>query len=127
MTWRRTSIYQKVPALVARLCVEEPTGAIICLSLGSIRCRFRNSASTPEPLSPGDPTSVGVRLGQTAYAFPSGSRIVVTLTSSDFSRILPHPNHMGYLFEGEVLIAQTQNLHGSSFSSRLELPVIDDV
>ncbi|HCV24312.1 MAG: hypothetical protein CME13_14965 [Gemmatimonadetes bacterium] len=50
--------------LVARLCVEEPTGAVICLSLGSIRCRFRNSASTPEPLSPGDPTSSVFDLGR---------------------------------------------------------------
>ncbi|MDP7364784.1 MAG: hypothetical protein QF768_19530 [Candidatus Latescibacteria bacterium] len=73
------------------------------------------------------PDFVGVRLGQTAYTFPSRSRIVVTLTRSDFPRILPHPHHMGPLFEGEVLIAQTQILHGSSFSSRLELPVIDDV
>ena len=113
--------------IVARLCVEEASGAVICLTLGSLRCRFRDSWSDPSALEPDTPTQLTIQLGQTAYTFAAGSRIVLTVTSSDFPRILPHPNHMAPLFEGEPVIAHTQILHGREHASHLRLPVVEGV
>ena len=113
--------------IVARLCVEQADGAVICLSLGSVRCRFREDPATPQPLEPDTPTQVRVRLGQTAYIFAPGSRIVLTVTGSDFPRILPHPNRIAPLFEGDPLVARTTILHGAEYPSRLHLPIVDGV
>ena len=113
--------------IVARLCVEQADGAVICLSLGSVRCRFREDPATPQPLEPDTPTQVRVRLGQTAYTFAPGSRIVLTVTSSDFPRILPHPNRLAPLFEGDPVVARTTILHGAEYPSRLHLPIVDGV
>ncbi len=113
--------------VVVRLCVETPDGAVTCLSLGSLRCRFRNNWSAPEPLERNTPTALRVQLGQTAYTFSAGSRIVLTVTSSDFPRILPHPNRIAPLFEGDPIVARNSILHGPEFPSRLHLPVIEGI
>ena len=111
--------------LIARLCVEGPDGAVHCLSLGSRRCRFRDSWSQPRPLERDTPTPVPLQLGQTAYTFAAGSRIALTVTSSDFPRILPHPNRLLPLFAGEPVVAHSRILHGREFPSRLHLPVVE--
>ena len=111
---------------IARLCVEEPTGSIICLTLGSQRCRYRCSWSDPEPLAKDQKTRILVQLGQLAYVFQRGSRIALVLTSSDFPRILPHPNTMaGPWQEGALVVARNSILHGPAIRSRLQLPVIE--
>ena len=51
--------------------------------------------------------------------------VCLTVTSFDLPRILPHPNHMAPLFEGEPLIAHTQILHGREHASHL--PVVEGV
>ena len=112
---------------IAKLCVEEPSGAIVCLGLGSLRCRYRGSWQEPEPLTPGEPTAIRLHLGQIAYVFPAGSRVGLVLGSSDFPRINPHPGTMAApLAAGERLTALNQVFHGPSAPSRLELPVVDD-
>lgn len=109
--------------LIAKLCIEEPGGAITCLTLGSVRCRYRNSWDTPAPLSRGEATVLSVQLGQTACVFPVGSRVGLIITSSDFPRILPHSNRMTDLWDGAPPVkARNQVLHGPQ--TRLKLPVI---
>jgi len=111
---------------VARLCVEQPDGAVICLSQGSLRCRYRDSWSAPRAMPSGSPVHITLQLGQTAYAFPPGSRIALTVTSSDFPRILPHPNRMSGTWEPvEPAVARNQVLHGPRAGSRLRLPVVE--
>ncbi|MBT3344515.1 MAG: CocE/NonD family hydrolase [Gemmatimonadetes bacterium] len=111
--------------IVARLCVEEPGGAVISLSLGSLRCRYRDDPTSATPLEADTPTALRLRLGQIAYTFAPGSRIVLSVTGSDFPRILPHPNRIAPLFEGDPLIARTKILHGGQYPSRLHLPVVE--
>ena len=51
------------------------------------------------------------------------SRIALTITSSDYPRILPHRNRMG-LFD-EPTVARNRVLHGPAAPSRLILPIVD--
>jgi len=111
---------------VARLCVEEVDGRVTCLSQGSLRCRYRDAWDDPRPLAPDSPTAIRVRLSQTAYTFPVGSRIGLVITSSDFPRILPHPNTMEPTWRSTAsVIATNRILHGKDAPSRLQLPVIE--
>ena len=111
---------------IAKLCVEEPNGAITCLTLGSLRCRYRNSWSEPEPLSPGEVTPIRIQLGHTAYVFPEGSRIGLMVTSSDFPRIQPHPNRIASPWSlAEPVTARNSVAHGPGALSRVDLPVVD--
>ena len=48
------------------------------------------------------------------------------MTSSDFPRILPHPNRLTATWEPVVpLVARNQVLHGPQAASRLRLPVVE--
>ena len=112
--------------IVAKLCVEEADGRITCLTLGSLRCRYRDGWSEPRPLEPGTPTSLSVQLGQTAYTFAAGSRIGLVIAGSDFPRILPNLNRMSAPWEVvESMVADNQVLHGPQQLSRLRLPVVE--
>ena len=111
---------------VAKLCVEELSGAVTCLAIGSLRCRYRNSWSEPQPLVPGEVTAIRLQMGHTAYVFPAGSRVCLLLTSSDFPRILPHPNTIAAPWaETKPVVARNSVLHGPETLSRLKLPVIE--
>ena len=110
---------------IAKLCVVEPSGRLTCLTVGSLRCRFRESWSEPKPLEAGIPTRVRVQMGHTAYVYPERSRIALLLTSSSYPRILPHPNTMAPTWkETSPQDARQQVFHSPRFLSRLELPVL---
>lgn len=111
---------------IAKLCVEEPSGAVTCLTLGSLRCRYRNSWSEPQPLKPGEATAIRLHMGHTAYSFPAGSCVSLLITSSDFPRILPHPNTLAPPWaETMPVVGRNSVLHGPETLSRLKLPVIE--
>ena len=111
---------------VAKLCVEEPSGTVTCLTIGSLQCRYRESWTDPQPLAPGDITRIQLQMGQIAYVFPTGSRICLLITSSDFPRILPHPNTLAPPWsETKPVIARDAVHHGKENLSRLNLPVIE--
>lgn len=111
---------------VAKLCVEEPSGAITCLTFGSLRCRYRDSWGDPKPLTPGEPVLIRLQMGQTAYEFPGGARIGLIVTGSDFPRILPNPNSIASPWEPvDPVVATNQLLHGPGTASRLSLPIAE--
>jgi len=110
---------------IAKLCVVEKDGRVTCLTLGSLRCRYRESWSDPTPLEPGQPTQIRLQMGHLAYVYPAGSRLALIVTSSDFPRILPHPNTMAPTWtESSPQVARQQVLHDTQCPSRLELPVL---
>lgn len=110
---------------MAKLCVEEPSGAVVSLASGSLRCRYRDSWADPTPLSPGSVTPIHLQMGQTAYVFPAGSRVCLTITSSDFPRIQPHSNTMAPpLSEANPVQARNSVFHGHAAPSCLKLPVL---
>jgi putative CocE/NonD family hydrolase len=112
--------------VIAKLCVVEPDGRVTSLLVGSLRLRYRDSWSDPRPLSPGDPTQIRVHIGNLAYTFPAGSRVALMVTSSDFPRILPHPNTMEATWsDAPAHVARQTVLHDAEHPSRLVLPVVE--
>ena len=61
--------------VIARLCVEKENGRVVALSLGSLRCRCRNSYSDPAALPQDEPTKFTIHMAQLAYVCRKGSRI----------------------------------------------------
>jgi predicted acyl esterase len=110
--------------LVAKIAIAEPvTGRVVCITSGCLRCRYREDASRPLPLTPGEPTRMCVRFPTTAYQFPPGSRIVLMITSSCYPRIEPHPNVVVPPLCGiEGKQAQISILHYRAHPTRLMLP-----
>ncbi len=98
----------------------------MCLSLGSLRCRYRHSWSEPAPLGRDEAEEIILQMGQTAYVFAAGTRLGLMIASSDFPRILPHPNTMAPTWsEAEPMAARNGVLHGPGTLSRLKLPVLE--
>jgi putative CocE/NonD family hydrolase len=111
---------------VARLCVEEVSGAVTCLTVGSLRCRYRNSWAEPRALARGEATPIHLQMGHLAYVFPEGSRVGLLITSSDFPRILPHSNTMARPWEETAPMAARHSVcHGPGVPSCLHLPVVE--
>ena len=111
---------------IAKLCVVEPNDRVTCLTLGSLRCRYRDGWDRCVPLEKNEPTPIRVQLGQLAYVFAAGSRIALMITSSSFPRILPHPNTLAPTWtERSPQVAVNGVLHDAEHPSRLLLPVID--
>ena len=111
--------------IVAKLCVVEPLGRVVVLSLGSLRARFRNSWSEPAPLPPGEPVRLQVQMNNLAYTFAPGTRIALIVTSSCFPRILPNPNTYTRTWaETKPTVAEQHVLHSPSHCSCVRLPVL---
>ena len=111
---------------IAKLCVEEPSGAVTCLTIGSLRCRYRESWEDPQPLVSDEVTEIHLELGQIGYVFPADSRICLLITSSDFPRILPHPNTLTPPWSNtEPVTARNAIHHSKGNLSCLNLPVIE--
>ena len=111
---------------VAKLSVEEPTGAVTCLTIGSLRCRYRESWTDPQSLTSGDVTPIHLQMGQIAYVFPVGSRVCLLITSSDSPRILPHSNTLAPPWSDTKTVSARNTIHhGKGHLSRLNLSVIE--
>ena len=111
---------------IAKLCVVEETGRVIVLTLGSIRCRYREGWDRCVPLPDREPVRLRVQMGNLAYVFPEGSRVALMLTSSSYPRILPHPNTMAPTWTaGDTRPARQEVLHDPGHESRLLLPVVE--
>ena len=111
---------------VAKLCVVESSGAVTCVTLGSLRCRYREGWDRCVPLPRRDAVKVRLRLGNLAYVFPEGSQIALILTSSCYPRILPHPNTMAPTWtETNPRRATHEILHDRAHPSWILLPVME--
>jgi putative CocE/NonD family hydrolase len=110
---------------VAKLCVENEMERVTVLTLGSLRCRYRDGWSEPRPLQPGEPAKLVLQLNHVAYTFPAGARIGLLITSSCCPRILPHRNTMAPAWtETAFPKAKQEVLHSRNFESCLLLPTV---
>lgn len=111
---------------IAKLAVVEPGGQVTCLAIGSLRCRFRESWSDPQPLEKAVPTRIKIQMGHIACVYPQGARIALIVTSSSFPRILPHPNTMAPAWqEKSPQVAEQEVFHSRSCPSHLMLLVLE--
>lgn len=110
---------------IVKLCVEDVAGTVTCLTLGSLRCRYRDGWTTPVVMPAGEVVSIRVDLGNLAYTFSEGSRVGLIVTSSDFPRIQPHPNTLTSPWaETGMQVANNRVHHGRGAPSCLHLPVM---
>ena len=111
---------------IAKLCVVDAPGRVVCLRFGSLQCSYRSGWEERVPLPAGEPVRIRIDMGNLAYVFPPGSRIALTVTSSSFPRILPHPNTMAPTWtETSPKVATNEVLHDPDHPSCLLLPVVD--
>jgi putative CocE/NonD family hydrolase len=109
----------------ARLVDEAPDGTAMEVCYGMVRARHRNSLEFEELLVPGEVVSIQIQMGITACRFPTGHRIRLEITGSDF------PNHdrnhhtgKNDLLDPELRIARNTIWHSGEYPSRLILPVV---
>jgi len=80
-----------VAQLAARLCSVDPAGRSTRVTYGVLNLTHRRSHAEPEPLEPGHPTRVTLRMNEIAQAFPPGHRIRLALSTSYWPLVWPAP------------------------------------
>jgi putative CocE/NonD family hydrolase len=77
--------------LVARLCDVAPDGSSTRVSYGALNLTHRAGHESWQPLEPGQPVEVTVRLNDVAHAFPPGHRVRLALSNACWPLIWPSP------------------------------------
>ncbi len=92
---------------------------------GAIRARYRNSESSPEPLTPNEPAEFVIGQMLTSNLFLKGHRIRIDVTSSRFPSFDRNPN-TGEPFgtSSRTVVARQTVLHDAGHPSRVILPII---
>ena len=109
----------------AKLVDVYPDGYAQNLQDGMIRARYRDSASNPTLLTPGQPYRYEIDLWATSHVFLAGHRIRIEISSSCFPRFDRNPN-TGTPVESEsnLVPAAQAVLHDAQHPSHITLPVI---
>jgi putative CocE/NonD family hydrolase len=77
--------------LVARLCDVSPGGSSVRVSYGVLNLTHRAGHESFQPLEPGRPFEVSVRLRDVAHAFPPGHRVRLALSNACWPLLWPSP------------------------------------
>jgi hypothetical protein len=80
-----------VATLVVRLSDVAPDGTSSQVTVGILNLTHRESHANPEPLNPGERTSVAVPMRAAGYRFAVGHRIRLSIASSCWPVIWPSP------------------------------------
>ncbi len=92
---------------------------------GLIRARFRDSLSSPTPITPDRVYEYTIDLWATSHVFKAGHRLRLEVSSSNFPRYDRNPNTGDDFGVGSELRTAHQTVfHDSRYPSRLVLPVI---
>jgi uncharacterized protein len=109
----------------AKLDVVKPDGTSINLNNGIVRASFRDSLSTPTPITPGVPYQYTISVWPTSYEFAKGDRIRVEISSSDYPQFAPNPNTGEPFGQSAATAVATQTiLHDVAHPSSVTVPVI---
>lgn len=103
---------------------DYPQGFAMNLTDGILRCRYRESFSRPEPMTPGEVYEITVETPDTANLFRAGHRVRLDVSSSNFPRFDVNPN-TGATGSGDRRKAVAANRVYVDGRSRLTLPVLD--
>jgi len=112
----------------AKLCDVYPDGRSILIGDGIIRARHRNSFSQEDFLTPGEIYEFDIDLWSAAIVFNIGHQIRVDISSSNYDRFAVNPNTGAPFsrFPEEFVTARNAVYFGSTYPSRLILPVSDE-
>ena len=102
-----------------------PDGYAQNLIDGIIRARYRESRTTPKPLTPGEVTKFTIDLWATSHAFLPGHRVRLEISSSNFPRFDRNLN----TGEDQATSTRWQTarqtiFHDGRYPSHITLPVI---
>ena len=102
-----------------------PTGFDMNVTDGILRARYRNSASRPEPMTPGEVYEFVIRPYPTANRFKAGHRIRIDVSSSNFPRFDVNPNTGEPLGRHRRTVAADNSIHHeAAHPSHVVLPVV---
>ena len=87
----RVTIDQPLGNLAIRLVDVHPDGACFRVSWGVINLAHRHGNETPEPVTPGVPIDVVVRLDECGYHFAVGHRIRLSISTAYWPMVMPCP------------------------------------
>ena len=109
----------------AKLVDVRPDGYAQNLLDGIIRARYRDSASDPTPIGPGEPYRYTIDLWATSNVFLPGHRIRLEISSSNFPRFDRNLNTGEAFGAGTAWIAADQTVfHQDGMASFVELPIV---
>lgn len=112
---------------VARLCIVDVSGISRNIQEGIIRASYRESSTTPRPITPGRVYQYDIRLGPVAVVVHAGERIRLDIASSDFPQWDRNLNAGGHNHATNLLesVPATQViLHDRDHPSCLVLPLM---
>merc|ERR1711990_281670 len=90
---------------------------------GILRMKWRDGGKVPQLLTSGELYEVEVDMWATAYTFPAGHRLRVTVTSSNAPQFAPNPN-TGDSFGNATVKANNTVFFSATHPSRVELPIV---
>ncbi|TCO62104.1 CocE/NonD family hydrolase [Actinocrispum wychmicini] len=99
---------------VARLTEVLPDGRSIAVVDGITRARYREGLDREVPLDPGVPVALRVDCGETAWRFRPGSRLRLSVTSSNFPRFDRNLNTGNAIGTDAAGLAATQRVYHES-------------
>lgn len=111
----------------ARLCAVDESGRSVNLQEGILRARYRESLSSPKPLTPGRVYKLEIELGPVGAKIGAGSRLRLDIASSDFPQWDRNLNTGARPLTDGPLDASpaTQTvLHNRAYPTRVRLPVL---
>ncbi|MFJ4219418.1 CocE/NonD family hydrolase [Curtobacterium luteum] len=76
--------------VVVRLCDVAPDGASTLVTRGVLNAARRNGMDRADPLVPGEPTVLPVRLVSTGHRFATGHRVRIAVSTSYWPWVWPH-------------------------------------
>jgi uncharacterized protein len=110
-----------------RLVDVEPDGTAATLNHGVVRARYRNSRTSPEPVTPGEIVRYSIDMQATSNVFKAGHRIRVEVSSSCFPLGERNPNAMidpALATVADFVVAEQTIHHDAAHASYVELPII---
>ena len=102
-----------------------PDGYSLLIQEGILRASFRDKDADPSPIVPGEINTFTIDLWATSYTVPSGHKLRVEISSSNFPRFTRNLNN-GETFgmSDRIEVAEQTIYHNGRYPSRLVLPVI---
>jgi len=107
--------------LIARLCSVAPDGSSQRVSYGVQNLTHGNDHATVQPLRPGQPVAVELRLHDLAEVIPAGHRLRLALSSTYWPTVWPSPEATTLTIDGASACLNLP-LHDAARESRQPLP-----
>jgi putative CocE/NonD family hydrolase len=101
-----------------------PDGYSLLITEGILRASFRDKETNPTPIEPGAIYTYTIDLWSTSYTVPSGHKLRVEISSSNFPRFARNLNNgEPFGMSDRVELAEQIVHHNTRYPSRLILPV----